>query len=158
MSQGVPQVSKRLSLVLAVVIVFLLGWAFTPLKTCLQAQSFQCDAQSERNDESITELAPRYYAYNTATLDLAQNQGKVVLYFWAPWCSSCSSVDLDLVDHKVFVPEGITVLRIPYDSAKELRREYNVVTQHTFVQIDQNGTMLNQWVGGDVSDFALHLK
>lgn len=109
-------------------------------------------------NQSTVELAPGYYQYSPTSLESAQNEGKVVLYFWAPWCSSCTSLDIELQDKKASIPEGVTVLRINYDNAAELKTKYGVVTQHTFVQIDQSGNALATWVGGDIENFAKFLK
>lgn len=88
----------------------------------------------------------------------AHKEGRVVLYFWAPWCSTCAVLDSDLQNGKSKIPEGISVLQINYDKATDLKKKYNIVTQHTFVEIDKEGKVLNRWVGGGVGDFENYLK
>jgi len=37
-----------------------------------------------------------------------------------------------------------------YDTQTELKERYEVVAQHTFVQVDENGDLVTKWIGGDV--------
>lgn len=34
-----------------------------------------------------------------------------------------------------------------YDDEAELRKIYGVTTQHTFIQIDNNGKLIKKWTG-----------
>jgi thiol:disulfide interchange protein len=128
---------------------------FCPLASaaCFSDKNTLSDGSKE-----ITELAKNYWIYSSAALQRAKNQGKVVLYFWAPWCASCTSLDLDLTNKKVTVPDGVTILRVDYDHASELKRQYSVVIQHTFVQIDHDDKPLNTWVGGEIKDVEANLR
>gem|GEM_PF-823420 len=127
--------------------------------TCTIAQAQACPAQvSTTESPTSLELAPRYYQYTDSTLQKAQQQGKVVLYFWAPWCSTCTSLDIELQKNQIGIPEGITVLRIEYDNSADLKNKYQVITQHTFVQIDSQGNMVTSWVGGDIDNFSRYIR
>ena len=71
--------------------------------------------------------------------------GDVVLFFNASWCPTCQasvrSLDAD------GVPAGLTVVSVDYDRATDLKRQYGVTVQHTYVQVDQDGTELAKWTG-----------
>lgn len=154
------QYSRRstMSLMMAGVIVAL-GFTTFYLKSCHQVQASDCSEESAPLIElNVFELAPNYYEYSDNAVKIAQQNENIVLYFWAPWCSTCSSLDLDLLDKKIQLPDNVTMLRINYDSAKELKEKYNVSVQHTFVQIDKNGNPLSSWVGGELTDFPKNLK
>ncbi|MGL5864442.1 MAG: thioredoxin family protein [Dermatophilaceae bacterium] len=77
---------------------------------------------------------------------MAAREGtKVVLFFHAPWCPNCKatekSIDAD------GVPDGLTVVKVDFDSETDLRKEYGITQQHTFVQVDSEGTELAKWTG-----------
>ncbi len=138
--------------------IIVLAFAALHFQSCSQVQAFVCPAKESKLLSTEKALAPRYYEYSLEALAQAQRSGKVVLYFWAPWCSTCTSLDLEIQDGKANIPEDVTVLRIDYDRAQELKRRYNVVTQHTFVQIDPEGKPLATWVGGELENFAQNLR
>jgi thiol-disulfide isomerase/thioredoxin len=145
-------------LVSAVVLVF--GFAAVHATHCGTAQAFSCQNQPslESKTASNPELAPHYYHYSPETLQTALDKGITVLYFWAPWCSTCTSLDLEIQDGKAQIPEHVTVLRVDYDKATELKKKYGVITQHTFVQVDQDGETLSTWVGGEIENFDKYLR
>ena len=80
--------------------------------------------------------------------------GDVVLFFSASWCPTCQasikSLDQD------GVPAGLTVVKVDFDTAAELRKEYGVTVQHTYVQVDESGEQLAKWTGSvsgaDIAD------
>ena len=101
----------------------------------------------------ITELGPRYYTYTPEAVALAQRlSNSAILYFWAPWCSTCSSLDVEIHKNPELIPRQAIVIRVPYDTATELRKKYAVTVQHTFVLLDKNNEALNLVVGGDPAD------
>jgi thioredoxin 1 len=71
--------------------------------------------------------------------------GDVVLFFNASWCPTCKatvqSLDAD------GVPAGLTVVSVDYDAATDLRKQYGVTVQHTFVQVDETGDPLAKFTG-----------
>ncbi|MDQ3008922.1 MAG: thioredoxin domain-containing protein [bacterium] len=152
---------RRLSVITITVVSLLLsgGLAFNHLAQCNQAVAANCDtASAPATNAEIIELAPGYTVFSEAALVAAHTKGKVVLYFWAPWCTTCTSLDAELQQDSNQIPEGLTVLRVPYDESTALKNRYQVITQHTFVQIDEHGNQLSFWVGGDLENFAKYLK
>lgn len=73
--------------------------------------------------------------------------GKVVLFFHAPWCSTCKEADKNLTGDPASLPAGITVVKTDFDSETELRQRYGVTVQHTFVQVDPKGDQVAKWSG-----------
>jgi thiol-disulfide isomerase/thioredoxin len=71
--------------------------------------------------------------------------GDVVLFFNASWCPTCKatvqSLDAD------GVPPGLTVVSVDYDAATDLKQQYGVTVQHTFVQVDEQGNPLAKFTG-----------
>jgi thiol-disulfide isomerase/thioredoxin len=68
----------------------------------------------------------------------------VVLFFHASWCPKCQDTDASA---KAGMPPGLTLVKVDYDGANELRQKYGVTLQHTFVQVDDSGKALKKWVG-----------
>lgn len=71
----------------------------------------------------------------------------VVLFFTAPWCSSCKKTRENIEANLNAIPSGLVIVTVDYDSEDELKRAHGVTVQHTFVQIDADGTTVKKWTG-----------
>jgi thiol-disulfide isomerase/thioredoxin len=72
---------------------------------------------------------------------------KVVYFFHAPWCPTCRATEKAIT--RDGIPAGLTLVKVDFDSEDDLRRQYGVTTQHTFVQVDPSGTELAKWTGSE---------
>jgi thioredoxin 1 len=88
-----------------------------------------------------------YEVYDASKLNRAKT-GTVVLFFYAPWCPTCRAVDADINARLNSLPNNFSLLKVDYDSSTDLKQKYGVTYQHTFVQVDDQGTMLKKWSGG----------
>jgi len=104
------------------------------------------EGNTEQAEAPRQASAGRYEAYDESKLALAES-GDVVLFFKADWCSSCRALDANIRRNLTSIPSDVTILRLNYDKELTLRRKYGVTTQHTLVQVDSAGTMLEKWVG-----------
>jgi thioredoxin 1 len=84
--------------------------------------------------------------YDKALLANAST-GKVVIFFSAPWCPTCNATNKDLNSKLDKIPSDITILKADYDTSTELKKQYGVTQQHTFVQVDANGLQIKKSVG-----------
>ena len=66
--------------------------------------------------------------------------GRVILFFHATWCPQCVSADGDIKASGV--PSGITIVKVDYDTNQDLRAEYGVTQQTTFVEVDSSGVKI----------------
>ena len=89
-----------------------------------------------------------YELYDASKLAMA-NTGKVVLFFKASWCPTCRALDADIKANMASIPGGVTILEVDYDKSGELKQKYGVTMQHTLVQVDAQGNLLNKWSGGN---------
>lgn len=65
---------------------------------------------------------------------LADAEGTRVLFFHAPWCPQCRALEESILAEGV--PEGVTILKVDYDSNQALRQRYDVRLQTTVVRLD----------------------
>ena len=93
-----------------------------------------------------------YSAFDPAKIANAAT-GKVVLDFSASWCPICQESDKNFKASPT--PQGLTLLKVDYDTSTELKRKYGVTYQHTFVQVDKNGKLLKKWSGTSTYDELL---
>ena len=107
------------------------------------------DVMMEEGDSMMEQSsAGTFEAYSKEKLAMAEN-GTVILAFLADWCPSCRTLKNDITANLEQIPAGITILEVDYDSATALRQTYGITTQHTFVEVDASGTMLQKWTGGN---------
>jgi thiol-disulfide isomerase/thioredoxin len=78
---------------------------------------------------------------------IAQAEGRVLLFFHAPWCPQCRSVESDILAQGV--PDGVTIIKVDYDSRQDLRQRYGVTLQTTFVEVEADGAELQKHVAYD---------
>jgi len=89
-----------------------------------------------------------YEAYASSKIAMVSASHDVVLFFRASWCPTCKAVDADIKANLKAIPSSLTILDVDYDNSEDLKRKYGVTTQHTFVQIDAQGTLIKKWRGG----------
>jgi pentapeptide MXKDX repeat protein len=80
------------------------------------------------------------------------NGGKVLLFFHANWCPICRQLDAEASANPNLVPDGIHVLKVDYDTATDLKKKYGITVQHTFVQVDAAGNLLQKF--SDASNYS----
>ncbi|MGB0099895.1 MAG: thioredoxin family protein, partial [Nocardioides sp.] len=80
----------------------------------------------------------------------------VVLYFHADWCHDCQATEASIEADGI--PDGLTLVEIDYDERTDLRQDYGVTVQHTFVLVDDAGEKQDAWTdttsGAEIADRA----
>jgi thiol-disulfide isomerase/thioredoxin len=84
-------------------------------------------------------------------------KGKTVLFFHASWCPTCRTADADILKNVSTIPSGATIIKVDYDKEVALKQKYGVTTQHTFVEIDTQGNLLEKWSGGNLAGIVAKL-
>jgi thiol-disulfide isomerase/thioredoxin len=122
-----------------------------------QSTTEQSEQKSEVSQEKTQEPAPAttsapvasspgaYTNYNAASF--AKLSGKRVLFFHAPWCPQCRSLDASIKAGKV--PDNTTIVKVDYDSNQALRQKYGVTIQTTLVLVDSSGNLDKKYVAYD---------
>jgi thiol-disulfide isomerase/thioredoxin len=71
----------------------------------------------------------------------------VILFYNAYWCSTCKAARDGFESGLGEIPEDLTIVLVDFDENTEMRKKYDVIVQHTFVQIDSAGNELQRWYG-----------
>lgn len=105
---------------------------------------------SMEKGEEVSQTPGTYVDYNESQVASAATNGDAVLFFHASWCPSCKTLDSSISSGEV--PAGLTIMKVNYDKENDLRKKYGVTYQHTLVQVDANGDMIQKWSGGNTLD------
>lgn len=113
-------------------------------------EAMEGDSMMKKEDSAMMQKPGTYKAYSGEALAMAQ-KGKTVLFFHASWCSTCRTTDADIIKNVATIPVGATILKVDYDKEVALRQKYGVTSQHTFVEIDASGALVEKWSGGNLA-------
>lgn len=104
------------------------------------------DRKSDRVTSSNEEATPtgRYVDYNEEKV-ADVNYTTSIIFFHAPWCPECRAYEKVITEEGV--PGGVQILKADYDSATDLKKKYGITIQTSFVRVDQNGALVQKWVG-----------
>lgn len=117
----------------------------SPVKTTGQATQ----------ESSLPKSQSKYIEYTDGVLEKNLETNRV-LFFFANWCPTCRPVDKEITENTDRIPEGFVIIRVNYnddatDSKEDaLAAKYGVTYQHTFVEIDKSGEVIQSWNGGDL--------
>lgn len=113
------------------------------------------ESASDQTGETVSTVNARgsFEAYSESKV--ANADGTVVLGFFADWCPSCRALKGDLEASSADIPGNLTILDVDYDNSTELKKKYGVTTQHTLVEVDANGNLVQKWSGGNTLESVL---
>ena len=112
-----------------------------------KGESMMAATSSMMHAEAMMMHPGSYVAYAPEQIASAAAKGKVVLFFHASWCPTCRNLDLDIKAHLKDIPSDLTILDVDYDKSAELKKKYGITYQHTFAEVDANGTLIKKWSG-----------
>ena len=99
----------------------------------------------------------RYVGYSEPVFSQLAERRRV-LFFEASWCATCKESDQNLATNTDKIPNNVTVFKVNFDTATDLKKQYGVTAQNTFVQVDAQGTPVATWNGGGVTELLANLK
>jgi thiol-disulfide isomerase/thioredoxin len=135
----------------AVLILGLIGAVIYLLATSNSSGSTSESPTNPQNTSVAVEPAEssdQYISYETY-----QNSGdaytdtNVVLFFNASWCSTCKKARDNFESSLDQFPPDLTIVVVDFDENVDLKKQYGVTVQHTFVQINDQGEELKKWSG-----------
>ena len=135
----------------AVLILGLIGAVIYFLAT---SNSSSSTSENPANPQSTSvaiepaESSDQYISYETyqGSAD-AYSDSDVVLFFNASWCSTCKNARDNFESSLDQFPPDLTIVVVDFDDNVDLKKQYGVTVQHTFVQIDSQGEELKKWSG-----------
>jgi thiol-disulfide isomerase/thioredoxin len=131
--------------IVAAVVAVLVFASPTAPDAAPSAPSTPASEQAPAPEPTAGTTAGAYVEYSDDAI--AQAEGRVLLFFHAPWCPQCRSVESDILAEGV--PDGVTIIKVDYDSRQDLRQQYGVTLQTTFVEVDADGAELQKHVAYD---------
>lgn len=95
-----------------------------------------------------TATAGRFVDLATYRADpAAYSSGRVVLFFHATWCPNCRLTEKNLTQDPGSIPADLTIVKVDFDTETDLRKQYGITQQHTFVAVGPDGTEKATWTG-----------
>jgi thioredoxin 1 len=88
-----------------------------------------------------------YVAYSAELAKSAAVDGSSVIFFHAPWCPTCKAAEADINENISKLDPKLTILKTDYDTSSELKKQYGVTTQSTFVKVDKDGKFIKKGSG-----------
>lgn len=114
---------------------------------------------NNKNINNNMEKPSKFVEYSSSVITNAtQNNGKALLFFHANWCPTCRAAEKDILANLEQIPDNLTIIKVDYDTENDLKKKYDITYQHTFVQVDQNGKVITQWNGGNLSEILNRVK
>lgn len=103
------------------------------------------EEETKTMDNSGETMSEKLWVYTDYSPEaLANATWKIVLFFHANWCPTCISIEKDILANDV--PSDLTILKVDYDTANDLKQRYSVLTQSSFVQVDHDWNMIKRWI------------
>jgi len=134
---------KPFNIILGALVFIILG-GFTVYKQSASSKSIT----SENNPVFMDVMS--YIPYSEPAQENALTKGNTILFFAATnWCQTCSELDKEIIERNKEIPQDITIMKVDYDNDTEMKKTYEVTTQHTLIVLDQNGQEEKRWIGGD---------
>jgi len=134
---------KPFNIILGAFVIIILG-GFTVYKQSASSKSIT----SENNPVFMDVMS--YIPYSEPAQENALTKGNTILFFAATnWCQTCSELDKEIIERNKEIPQDITIMKVDYDNDTEMKKTYEVTTQHTLIVLDQNGQEEKRWIGGD---------
>jgi len=157
--------------IVSILILGIFGWLFfsTPNNQTTKTQEITTEILPENKNSKDEETKTanidptKYIKYSKSTLSQYANQ-KRVLFFYANWCPTCKPINEELTNNSGSIPDGVVVIRVNYNDdetdkdEEALAKKYAITYQHTFVQIDENGEVVERWNGGGLNEIIENLQ
>ncbi len=99
------------------------------------------------NDNSMTKRSS-YEEYSESSVAKALASGKkVALFFYADRCPTCRRLNTDIQKKIDTLPSNSIVFKVDYDTARDLKKQYGVTSQHTVVALNNDLSIKSKIIG-----------
>jgi len=131
--------------------------ASTISSTNSSSSSQKSEDKMVKKDGEVVSNVGSYTNYSADLLKKAED-GNVVIFFKASWCTTCQALDKDIKANSDQIPSNLTILDADYDKETSLKKKYGVTTQHTLVKVDKDGNQIKKVTGlsslAKITDFV----
>lgn len=91
------------------------------------------------------DYSEKYQNYSIIKVKQAQQEKKhYALFFHANWCTTCQAIEKQIINNLNLLPINSIIFKVDYDSATQLRRKYQVLTQSTILFFDERGNIMDR--------------
>ncbi len=101
-----------------------------------------------------------YVHYDADIVETFKGRKAYAYFFHADWCPSCvteeANIKASIADRSL--PKNTNIFKVDYDTATELRKEYGVTGQHTFVFFDKEGNHVETKRGVTKDDLIAYFQ
>lgn len=142
--------NKMTKIVLAVIVLIITGLLGYTILASNDSPTPTANTQTTikpAKNVALSTTEAKQGRYTTYSSDAVADTGysTSVVFFFAPWCPECQAFKKSLNNGPL--PEGVQVLETDYDSSTDLKKQYGVTLQSTFVRVNTSGDLQNKWVG-----------
>jgi thiol-disulfide isomerase/thioredoxin len=148
------------AIVIGVIIVVLAGGAYVAVgRNAAEPLPYYDSSQPTPtyNPNPTSQENNRYVMYTPEAFAAAANM-KRILFFFAPWCPTCVPLDKKISANPGQIPSDVILFRVNYDDEKDLKAQYGITYQHTFVFVDAQGNEITKWNGGGLEEIVANTR
>lgn len=124
-----------------------------PSSSAVSAPQAPAPAPTDGGDGDAAEPGAQpgaYLDYYDGAID--ETPGTKALFFHASWCPKCRALEADILANTI--PDDVTIFKVDFDTATDLRQRYGVTLQTTIVYVDDDGDALAKGVLYDDTTLA----
>lgn len=96
------------------------------------------------SDLAAKVIDERFVAYADSEFQEVKGKEPVTLFFHADWCVTCISLEKEINENIDELPEGVKIVKVNFDKEAELKKEYGILLQSTFVILDKDGNVVEK--------------
>ncbi len=116
----------------------------TPTPTATAAAT-ATPSSSSANPSATPAAKGAYISYSAESI--AATPGTKILFFHASWCPQCRALEKSIQEGSI--PDGVTIMKVDYDSNQALRKKYGVTVQTSLVRVDDAGNLVERYVASE---------
>jgi thiol:disulfide interchange protein len=118
-------------------------------QTTTNSTSSSSQSQASTSQSVSTPAKPtqtQYLPYSEENIKQAKDKN-IVLFFNASWCPTCQATTKNINNNITNSLSNTTILSVDYDTYPNLKAQYSVTMQHTFVKIDPSLNLIKKQSG-----------
>lgn len=150
-------------------VVFFIAPQFTKTNGPISPDTIMQKPETTTQEQTVSEApqtsiaSSRYVDYTPQNLEAFKDK-KRIIYFHANWCPVCKPLDEEFKNRLNEIPQDVVILKANYNDTEEddfdkaAKNKYAVTYQHSFVQIDADGSEITKWNGGGLDELIKRVK